>query len=236
MIDIHSHILPGMDDGSNDRETSILMLNSLKKSGIDEVIATPHFYPYKENPKSFINRRENAIKTLGDISGTGVNVRLGAEVYYYDGIGFMDDEVLYELCAGGTNHILIEMPFSAWTRRMTDSVLSVGRNGRIRLVLAHIERYIGFGENLKLIKQLKSFGVLTQVNTSAFDGFFAKNKMIRLINSGIVDFIASDAHNNGVRKQEFDKAFDCIGSKLGRETLKRIEERTERHFSIKDRV
>lgn len=236
MIDIHSHILPGMDDGSKDIETSISMLNSLKKSGVDEVIATPHFYPYKENPESFISRREIAKETLGDISETGVNIRLGAEVYYYDGIDFMEDDVLYELCAGGTKHILIEMPFSAWTRRMTDSILGICRNGQIRPVLAHIERYIGFGENLNLIKQLKSYGVLTQVNTSAFEGLFAKNKMIRLINSGIVDFIASDAHNNGVRKQEFDKAFDCIESKLGRETIMRIEERTERHFSVKDRT
>ena len=91
MIDFHTHILPGVDDGSKNVEESLLMLDSMKNQGVKTVIATPHFYANDESVESFLSRRNEAFSSLKKSLADGPEIILGAEVRYYDGISRLED-------------------------------------------------------------------------------------------------------------------------------------------------
>ena len=117
MIDFHSHFLPGIDDGSDSVETSIAMLNAWYSQGIKEICATPHFYAEHNTPERFITRRNKAFAMVQDATKNELqNVRLGAEVLFFDGISRYDG--LHDLCLEGTDLLLLEMPFRTWTSHM----------------------------------------------------------------------------------------------------------------------
>jgi len=122
MIDIHSHILPKMDDGSRSVEMSVEMLKESYNQGIDVICATSHFYPSKESPERFIERRkESFLKLAPYLTKEMPIIRLGAEVQYFEGI--TNVELLPRLRIQGSNLLLIEMPFSKWSERMIKDVL-----------------------------------------------------------------------------------------------------------------
>ena len=140
MIDFHSHILPGIDDGSKDAATSLLMLNALKKQGADTVCATSHFYATQRTVDRFLFRRQEAWDRLCEVLPQDApRILLGAEVLYYPGIANMEE--LPSLCLEGTRLLLLEMPFEPWTGYMTREVSDLARRGDVQLLMAHIERY-----------------------------------------------------------------------------------------------
>lgn len=110
MIDFHSHILPGMDDGSQTVEESLTLLEMLRAQGVDTVAATPHFYARENSPEVFLRRRREAWERLNArLTPGGPQVLLGAEVRYYRGISRLEE--LHRLCLSGTHVLLLEMPF-----------------------------------------------------------------------------------------------------------------------------
>ena len=114
MIDWHSHILPGVDDGSRDPDESLELLKMLKAQEIGTVIATPHIHANIESPDQFCERRKAAYEELSGAIPEGMpKIRLGAEVRYYPGIEKMSD--LKKLRIEGTKLLLLEMPMSKWT-------------------------------------------------------------------------------------------------------------------------
>ena len=121
MIDFHSHFLPRMDDGSRSVEESLEMLRVSLDQGVDVMAATPHFYAFREDPDSFLERRAAAFARLPLEDAPHPKLLLGAEVYYFDGMS--NSESLRRLTLEGTRYILIEMPFSRWSDHMVDEVL-----------------------------------------------------------------------------------------------------------------
>ena len=118
MIDLHSHILPGIDDGSRDISMTALMLSEMKRQGIQTVVATPHFYPSHDQPDAFLERRDRAMQALATIQEDHPRIIPGAEVAFFDGIS---RSVIPELLRiQNTKLLLIEMPFTAWTDRMAE--------------------------------------------------------------------------------------------------------------------
>jgi len=104
MIDLHSHILPNLDDGSKDADESIALLNLLANQGIETVVATPHFYANDESVENFLKRRTESYEILSQRLYDGLpKIFLGAEVRYYQGISRMPD--INKLCIDGTNHL-----------------------------------------------------------------------------------------------------------------------------------
>ena len=221
MIDFHSHILPGIDDGSKDTATSLLMLNAMKKQCADTVCATSHFYATQRTVDRFLFRRQEAWEKLRDLLPQDApRILLGAEVLYYPGIANM--EALPSLCLEGTRLLLLEMPFEPWTGYMTREVSDLARRGDVQLLMAHIERYF-FYQPISVWDEFLDLGILMQSNAEFFLPFTTRRKAMRLLEDGYIHLLGSDAHNMSSRAPNLDKARARIAKSLGEETLTYID-------------
>lgn len=222
MIDWHSHILPGMDDGSKDVAESISMLQMQTSQGVGTVIATPHFYANDETVASFIERRHKAFKTLKEqLPENAPNILLGAEVRYYPGISRL--EGLHDLRTEGSKLLLLEMPMSVWTETMVRELIELSGKNSVRIVLAHVERYLKLQKQSTWDRILES-GIMMQVNASFFTSLASKRKAITLLEKGMVQFLGSDCHNLTTRPPILGKAFDVIRKKLGEDFLDQMNQ------------
>ena len=215
MIDWHSHILPGMDDGSGSLEESLAMLDALRSQGVDTVIATPHFYANEESLQEFLARREACCSLLRqNLADDGVRILCGAEVKYYPGISRMDD--LEQLAIEGTNLLLLEMPFAKWSDHTLRELGELANMRRLKIVIAHMERYLAM-QNKNVLGDLIEHGLLVQVNASFFSRIATKNKAIKLLGAGCIHFVGSDCHNMTTRPPNLDSAYERIQRKFGEE-------------------
>ena len=217
MIDFHSHILPAMDDGSESVQISLQMLESLKLQGIKRVVATPHFYANDDSVESFLERRRLSFQELKTEYGAdSPEILLGAEVRYYEGLSKL--EKLSELCIQGSNMLLIEMFSGRWSEYVVSELLNLSAQGKVTVVLAHIERYMDY-QSTDVFERLLANNVLMQVNAEFVTGFFTKRKALRLFKNERLHFIGSDCHNMTSRPPEIAKAYELIGKKIGRHFL-----------------
>ena len=225
MIDFHSHILPGVDDGSKSTSMSLDMLASLRKQGADTVAATSHFYATQRSVRRFLERREQAWSRLRErLPEDAPRILLGAEVLYFPGIAHMEE--LEELCLEGTDLLLLEMPFTAWSEYMVREVDELARSGRVTLMLAHIERYFyeqprsvwdGFLEN----------GVYMQSNAEFFNSLRTRRRALQLLESGYIHALGTDCHNMGSRAPRLAEARRRIEKRLGPEILEDLDSLAE---------
>ena len=215
MIDFHTHILPGIDDGSASVEESVQMLRSLAAQGVDTVVATPHFNPLKNTPEAFVTARNEAFSQLpqdGDIP----KILLGAEVAYFDSMCHCKD--LSSLKIGDSNLILVEMPFGGWTDRMVEDVCSIERQLGLMPVLAHVERY-NRKDQFPRYKGLLEGQALFQCNAKHFLNGFASRKAFRQLAAGEIHFLGTDCHNMSLRAPNMDQAITQIRKKMGEEAI-----------------
>ncbi|MCD8230649.1 MAG: capsular polysaccharide biosynthesis protein [Clostridiales bacterium] len=233
MIDFHSHILPGIDDGSSSMAESLQMLRISRQKGVEKMVATPHFYAAKESPEEFLKRRDTSWRLLSSLHKADMpDVYVGAEVYYYTGISRTDD--IQKLCIGGTNVLLLEMPFHRWPERMIQEVISLAQGGDLTVLLAHIDRYLD-SQKPDIWKLLAANGVLFQVNASFFlDGWKSKRKAFRMLREGKIAVLGSDCHNMKDRKPNLDLACAVIRDKFGEKAVLDITQRSERLLEIND--
>ena len=123
MIDIHSHILPEIDDGSKNVHMSLEMLKESYNQGVDTVVATPHFYIKENTIDVFLEKRNNAYNKLMDFVKGQENIPdiyLGAEVYFFNGISKMEN--IEKLTINNSKYLLLEMPFNKWNSRVFQEV------------------------------------------------------------------------------------------------------------------
>ena len=212
MIDFHSHILPQVDDGSRSVEESLRMLSLMKKQGVGQVIATPHFLANHESVDEFIGRRGAAYLRLAAEAEEVPRIHLGAEVRYYDGISHLPD--LKKLRIENSKLLLLEMPFCTWGEYAVKEVCDLAGQGSITLVLAHIERYLGYQRPDVLYRLLDS-GVLLQCNASFFCDFLSKRRAFGMLQKGMIHFLGSDAHNLTDRAPNTAKAISVMQKKFG---------------------
>ena len=208
MIDFHSHILPGVDDGSQSVEMSRAMLELLVRQGVTAVAATPHFYPTRSSPADFLQRRQAALAVLGE---TPIPVIPGAEVAYFDGLSRCD--ALEDLQLQDTDLLLVEMPFSPWSSRAVEELCVLSIQTGLTPVLAHVDRYPD--QMKKYGSRLLDFGVLFQCNASAFLSPRTKGWALKMLKKGQLHFLGSDCHNLTTRPPRMDEAAAVIRKKLG---------------------
>lgn len=215
MIDFHSHILPGMDDGSKNIKESLQMLNASARQGITYMAATPHFIPSESSLEGFLIHREQAFFQLKEVWHPALpRILLGAEVYYFEGMSRVELDVL---CMEGTGLLLLEMPFQTWTDRMTAEVLALQNHPGLRVLMAHVERYLGF-QRKTVWDELLQAGVLMQCNASFFLRWNTRRRALHLLESGRVHLLGSDCHNMEERSPRMGAALEAIGEK-NREAL-----------------
>ena len=226
IVDFHSHILPGIDDGSKDVQMSLAMLEKMQAYGTTTVCATPHYYARHRSIDSFLERRERAFEVLkADIEQNAphlkdIEIRCGAEVAFYSGIA--KEQNIERLCIEGTNTLLLEMPFTEWSDFEINTVADLCFSNRINVVIAHIERYYGFTSEM-MIDQLMDLPVYVQINAESIIPMFGRKKWLEMFRQKRAHLLGSDAHNLTDRAPNLGAARDIIKKKLGAEALDEID-------------
>ena len=221
VIDFHSHILPGIDDGSRSIGMTARMLDACAEQGIAVQIATPHFYADRMNPEAFLERRRAAFEqTLPLAEERGIELLCGAETAFFRSIG--QAEILDRLTIEGTRLLLLEMPFRPWTGRDLDEVDRILRRG-IRPVIAHVERFYGFQKDRGIVDELIDMPVYVQVNAEALLTWKTRGRMLKLFANGRADLLGSDCHNVTDRAQNLAAGREALRKKLGPQALEKID-------------
>lgn len=227
MIDFHTHILPGIDDGSQNVEMSVQMLREELKNGVDHVVFTPHFYADHDSIEHFLKRRGKSTEQLmaeieRDEQLSRMQYSFGAEVYYFAGIGNAAD--IRKLCISGTEILLLEMPFCQWNDVMYEDIVKLLRKQKLTIVLAHIERYIDFQKKKDVWNRIFELPVIAQMNAGPFMDWRRKRKVLKLADAQEKILLGSDAHNMDTRKPNLAGAHALIREKLGEDFILKQEQ------------
>ncbi len=220
VIDLHTHLLPQMDDGSKNLDESRAMLASLAAQGVETVAVTPHFYANDESVTVFLERRSAALEKIGDAAGD-LTVIAGAEVRYYPGIAHMEDLPLLQI--GQSGLLLLEMPVAPWTEYTVRELSELADSRGVRLVLAHIERYLPLQKS-DVWNRLYERGIMMQVNARFVTSLSTRRKALRLLAEGKIHFLGSDCHNMTSRPPQLAPAAAMIEKRLGAEFLRQMNE------------
>lgn len=224
MTDFHSHILPGIDDGSGSTEESVSMLRMEAKQGIGCVIATPHFYARHDDPERFLLRRAAAMERLRAATARQEGlpqVLLGAEVHYFPGMS--DSEALARLTIEKKSCILIEMPPAPWTPQMYRELEWVYTKQGLTPIIAHLDRYISPFRAHGIPAQLEELPVLVQANASFFLKGGTASFALRLLRQERIHLLGSDCHNLTSRAPNLGAAVRVIERRLGDAALEWIQ-------------
>lgn len=224
MIDFHTHLLPGIDDGSQCLADTIEMATEEKRQGTCHIIATPHFYASRNSLDAFLAKRNASYdKTVAELSDRPQypTITMGAEVYYFAKMG--KAEMLPRLCIGNTSCLLLEMPFCQWTQEMADDIRTIISKRKITVILAHLERYIKFQKNKEPWEEILSLPVVIQLNGEAFLDWRRRRFALKMVESGRDILLGSDCHNMTGRKPNLMEARAYIQKKLGEAPLNRID-------------
>lgn len=223
VTDFHSHVLPGIDDGSSSVEESLALLRMEAEQGIRRVIATPHFYPRHHSPERFLEKRRQAEAALREAMAqeTGLpELLMGAEVHFFPGMS--DSDILPRLTVEGTDCILVEMPASPWTDSMYRELEQIWLRWGITPVIAHVDRYLGPLRAFGIPERLTRLPVLVQANAGFFQQPGTASMALRMLKKGQIQLLGSDCHNLTSRRPNLGGAVEKIRRRLGEEVIRRI--------------
>ena len=230
MIDIHTHVLPEMDDGSKSTAETDAMLSALWQQGVTQVVATPHFYPTQDTLAGFLQRRARAFEKMPPANPEHPQVLLGAEISYFPGIGTCEGLPLLNI--QGTKLLLIEMPFSPWSERMVNEICSIPNCFGLRPVLAHVNRYCHSRQLPAFMDDFFAAGVYFQCNTDAFLTAKHRRWALKMMKKGNITFLGSDCHNMDTRPPHVDAARTLIVKKLGADRYARFQQTAKDLFDL----
>ena len=227
MIDIHSHLLFGVDDGSRTLEESVHVIKKLSEVGYTDIILTPHYI----NDSTYVSTREENLDVLKRLkvglirNNVNVNLYLGNEIYIDSEIAnLLKNNIISSL--NDTKYLLIELPMSGESEIYYDIFLDLINMG-YKVILAHPERYISFQKDFNKIYELKELGVLLQSNVGSVLGDYgrgAKKTIKRLLKEILITFMGTDIHHN---KEEYTfvlKAKKKMGKYLTQKQINNIFE------------
>lgn len=227
--DFHSHILPGIDDGSASPEESLALLRMEAAQGVKLVAATPHFDAHRDTLEGFLARRDAAAESLRRVVGADPalpEVILGAEVYYFKGISRA--EQLHSLALGNTGCVLVEMPMGTWTDSMYRELEAVHGHLGLTPIIAHVDRYLGRFGDRGIPARLAQLPVLVQANASFFLHWATAGRAIRMLRRKQIHVLGSDCHNTATRVPNLEAAVARIRRELGAEGIAWIRENEHR--------
>ena len=192
--DIHSHFIPGIDDGSPDMETTINLIKEMQKLGFSKVITTPHVMSdfYKNSSETILQGLE-AVRS--ELKVQNINMEIDAAAEYYIDYDFEQKIGNEKFLTFGTNYILVELSFVEAPKNLFDIIFKLQLEN-YKVVLAHPERYHYF--QMKDYEELVNRGVLLQINWLSLIGYYSpqiQNKIQDLIAQNMVSFLGTDCHN-----------------------------------------
>ena len=199
MIDIHTHVLPHIDDGAKNTEIARKMIEAALEQGTTQLVLTPHYYGKRRSPLQFIEKRAEVYAHLKPQIPEGIEVRLGAEVHF-TGLNLPRFEDLCSLSIEGTECVLFEFPFTEkWHPLLLERLAEFITETDYLPIIAHVERYGEILKNPALVTQLINMGCLLQVNAQAFVDKRSSKLAKKLLEKGLVHCIGSDAHDLEMR-------------------------------------
>jgi tyrosine-protein phosphatase YwqE len=201
-VDMHSHILPGLDDGAETMQQSLELIRAFKSLGYDKLIATPHIMGdfYKNTPAIVLTKLE-AVRAA--VKKEEIDIQIEAAAEYYLDEWFVEllkaDEPLLSFSNGskGNRYLLFEISYINPAPQLTEAVFLM-RSAGYRPVLAHPERYLYFYNDFAKLVQLYENGVLFQLNINSLAGYYSKTAQLlaeKLIENKMVNFLGSDCHS-----------------------------------------
>ncbi len=196
--DIHSHILPGIDDGSPDIETSLELVKGIYDLGIRKTVATPHVIAdmYRNTPET-INAALKELRAAVAEAGINIEIEAGAEYMIDDYfLKLLEDEA--PLMTIHKNLILTEQSYASSTGRLNEIAFSIMTHG-YRPIMAHPERYFYYHDNYEAYAHLKDIGFLLQVNIMSLTGYYGKSvtKAAKyLMDHNMADLVGTDMHHS----------------------------------------
>lgn len=196
--DLHSHLLPGLDDGVESFEESIEIINGLKTLGYSKIITTPHvMHDFYNNSSEDILHKLEQLKQLLKEQNIDIEVEASAEYYLDEQLINIVAEKPIELLTFGDNYFLFETSFMTEPLYMKEFIFEAKSKG-LNPILAHPERYVYLQEDLSKVEDLINRGVLMQLNINSLSGYYSKRikkTAEKLIDAKQVHLIGSDCHN-----------------------------------------
>ena len=212
MIDLHTHILPGLDDGARTLDDALDMARAFVADGVTAVAATPHVRDDYPTSAEVMLRAVDSLRRALDDEGVPLTVLPGAEVAV-DWIARLDEAELRRLTlAGSGRYILVETPYYGWPVELVERLLGL-RVAGFTPVLAHPERNGEVQATPSLLAPLVHGGTLVQVTAASLDGRLGarpRDTALRLITTRLAHLVASDAHTPDVRAAGMRPAADGI--------------------------
>lgn len=225
IIDIHCHILPGVDDGSKNMDMSMEMLDIAYEQGISTMIATPHHMPEAKNvsPEG-IRKKVKQLQKYADAQGYDMTILPGNEIYYYSEASDVLDAG--NACTlAGTSYVLVEFSPMDDSRYIRNSLAELQNMGYDPIV-AHVERYMSLCKApFDKIEQLREMGILIQVNAQSVAGGFGRptQKLVeKLLKKELVDFIGTDAHSSGERAPKIQECAKILEKKCDADYVEKL--------------
>jgi protein-tyrosine phosphatase len=195
-VDMHSHLIPGIDDGSKSMEESIELIRSFKEYGYQKLITTPHIMSdYYKNTPQIIN--DGLAKLREELDKQKIDIQIEAAAEYYLDFDFIDLIQKEKLLTFGKNYLLIEVSYLNEPDNIDAIIFELQTSG-YNIILAHPERYPFWFNNFKRFETLKDKEVLFQININSLAGHYspgAKKIAEKLIELGMVELIGSDCHH-----------------------------------------
>lgn len=230
MTDLHSHILPFMDDGAADLDAALAMLRLEKEQGIRRIALTSHFHCEEMAPEEFLDRRAASFEALKQAWGPedpDMQLKLGSEVYYSPNIRFRD---IRKLCLEGTELLLLELPVNYCPDFLEHTLLDLQAQG-ITPLIAHVERYSYVLNDPSILADWIENGAYIQINAGSLLRSDKRRKMVlKLLKWGLVHVISSDTHSPDRRPPQLQQAMQEVRKHLGQDTVNRLQQNAEDLF------
>ena len=231
MTDLHTHILPGMDDGAVSPEMSLAMLRMEREQQVGTVAVTPHCVLSREQPEEFLKRRARSwdiLRKTVEQSGEPVpEIRLGAEVAWQTVMPGIRD--LERLCYENTGYILLEPPAGRWSPRLLHDLWSFRQGTGLVPVIAHLDRYLPYQER-GCIRELLAMEFPLQFSAHSLFRFFLRRNVLRVIPSCQLPMLISDCHNLTSRPPDLRMGLNACAAHLETWQVARLAEASDAIF------
>lgn len=224
MLDIHTHIIPNIDDGAKSVEDAFEILKEAYRSGFTDIVLTPHYI--KEYYQTDTKTREFWVEAIQDVLEKlqiPIKVYVGNEIYISEDI----DKLLYNRhvsCLNNSKYVLFELPMYSEIKYLDDVIFKIFNMDKIPII-AHPERYCYVKKDISLVKKLHKKGVLFQANYGSileFYGMDAKKTLEKLLKENLISFIASDVHRPKTIYSNIEQSKEKIKQIIGDNKLEEL--------------
>jgi protein-tyrosine phosphatase len=218
MIDLHTHLLPNIDDGAASYEEAMQLAELLREQGVETALCTPHFDPSQITINDFTAKRAASLTLM---KAPKIRLIPGSETLLHDFLFYYTD--LSPLCVEHTKYLLLELPDQKrWESKMVQQLEHLIHYYGVIPIIAHIERYRPVRRRKRWMDRLRGAGCIIQCNAEFVIDKKTRRRAFRYLKKGYIDVLASDCHNIIQRPPRLAKAYEMIRNRFGEDFCQRL--------------